>query len=53
MTEHTICEHNSHSNFPLFISYSHTDGAFVEKLESSLNKKGIRYWRDIHDMKAG
>jgi hypothetical protein len=38
---------------PLFISYSHADGTFVDKLESSLNEKGIRFWRDIHDMKAG
>ena len=38
---------------PLFISYSHCDIAFVDKLENQLNKKGIRFWRDIHDMKAG
>ncbi len=38
---------------PLFISYSHGDTKFVDKLESKLNEKGIRYWRDIHDAKAG
>ena len=38
---------------PLFISYSHGDGSFVDKLESHLNNKGVRFWRDIHDMKAG
>jgi len=38
---------------PLFISYSHNDGVFVDKLESYLNKKGVRFWRDIHDMKSG
>jgi len=38
---------------PLFISYSHADALFVNKLESQLSAKGIRYWRDIHDMKAG
>jgi hypothetical protein len=38
---------------PLFISYSHADTPFVEKLESSLTKKGIRFWRDIHDATAG
>jgi uncharacterized protein YjbI with pentapeptide repeats len=38
---------------PLFISYSQTDGTFVDKLESKLNEKGIRFWRDIHDMKSG
>jgi len=38
---------------PLFISYSHGDSTFVDKLESQLNEKGVRFWRDIHDMKAG
>lgn len=38
---------------PLFISYSHGDSAFVDNLEKELNKKGIRFWRDIHDMMAG
>ena len=37
----------------LFISYSHADGKFVDKIGTSLYKMGIRYWRDIHDMKAG
>jgi uncharacterized protein YjbI with pentapeptide repeats len=38
---------------PLFISYSHTDSTFVDKLEKGLNEKGVRFWRDIHDMTAG
>jgi uncharacterized protein YjbI with pentapeptide repeats len=38
---------------PLFISYSHADAEFVEKLEPHLTEKGIRFWRDIHDMKSG
>ncbi len=38
---------------PLFISYNHEDGIFVDKLETELNAKGVRFWRDIHDMKAG
>ena len=38
---------------PLFISYSHTDSAFVDTLEQGLNAKGVRFWRDIHDMTAG
>lgn len=38
---------------PLFISYSHADSAFVDKLEKGLNAKGVRFWRDVHDMKAG
>ena len=38
---------------PLFISYSHADSTFVDKLETQLNNKGIRFWRDVHDMKSG
>jgi len=38
---------------PLFISYSHGDSIFVDKLESHLDENGVRFWRDIHDMKAG
>ncbi len=38
---------------PLFISYSHEDSTFVDRLEKGLNKKGVRFWRDIHDMTAG
>jgi uncharacterized protein YjbI with pentapeptide repeats len=38
---------------PLFISYSHADNKFVEKLEPRLTKKGIRFWRDVHDMTVG
>ena len=38
---------------PLFISYSHADGKFADKICEHLTKKGIRYWRDMQDMKAG
>lgn len=38
---------------PLFISYSHADTLFLETLEKRLNEKHIRYWRDVHDLKAG
>ncbi|RJP48920.1 MAG: toll/interleukin-1 receptor domain-containing protein [Anaerolineaceae bacterium] len=38
---------------PLFISYSHTDSEFVNLLDSWLTEKGVRFWRDIHDAKAG
>lgn len=38
---------------PLFISYSHSDREFVNKIDVSLTQKGVRFWRDIHDMKAG
>jgi hypothetical protein len=38
---------------PLFISYSHTDSEFINKVGNSLTQKGIRYWRDVKDLKAG
>ena len=38
---------------PLFISYSHADSTFVEKMEYHLNAKGIRFWRDVHHATAG
>ena len=38
---------------PLFISYNHKDGEFVDEMEKHLNEKGIRFWRDIHDAPAG
>jgi len=37
----------------VFISYSHVDSEFVEKLETGLDDRHIRYWRDVHDLKAG
>lgn len=38
---------------PLFISYSHADTSFIEKLETYLLEKGIRFWRDVHNATAG
>lgn len=38
---------------PLFISYSHANTDFVQILEKRFDKKRIRYWRDVHDLKAG
>jgi len=38
---------------PLFVSYSQRDSEFVDKIGHSLTKKGIRYWRNLHDMTAG
>jgi len=38
---------------PLFISYSHSDGAFVDAIETLLTAQGVRFWRDIHHAKAG
>lgn len=37
----------------LFISYSHKDTEFVEAIEKRLDEKRIRFWRDVHDLKAG
>ncbi len=38
---------------PIFISYSHADAVFVDKIEKHLQKKGVRFWRDVHDAVAG
>jgi uncharacterized protein YjbI with pentapeptide repeats len=38
---------------PLFISYNHQDGQFVDEMEGLLNHQGIRFWRDIHHAVAG
>jgi uncharacterized protein YjbI with pentapeptide repeats len=38
---------------PLFISYSHADTDFVNYIDHAFTDKGVRFWRDIHDMKAG
>jgi hypothetical protein len=38
---------------PLFISYSSSDTVFVDKLESRLNERGIRFWHDVHEENAG
>jgi TIR domain len=37
----------------IFISYSWTDSAFVEKLYERLTKEGITVWLDRHEMVAG
>ncbi len=37
----------------LFISYSHDDSEFVDKLESQLNNRSIRFWRDVYHATAG
>lgn len=38
---------------PLFISYSHSNTDFVNAIEQLLINEGIRFWRDIHDARAG
>ena len=53
-TRYMICRQVKPFRFPpSFISYSHGDSEFVNKVGDQLTEKGIRYWRDIHDMKAG
>ena len=37
----------------IFISYSHANKAFVEKLHAALEEKGYSVWRDAHDLVAG
>jgi hypothetical protein len=38
---------------PMFISYSHADTDFVDKLELALCHAGIDAWRDVHDATVG
>lgn len=38
---------------PVFVSYSHANAAFVDKLGANLDKVGVRHWRDIKDATAG
>ena len=38
---------------PLFISYTHLDTAFVDRLDGKLEEKGVRFWRDTRDLRAG
>jgi uncharacterized protein YjbI with pentapeptide repeats len=38
---------------PLFVSYSQANSQFVDKIGGKLAERGIRYWRDIHELKAG
>ena len=38
---------------PLFISYSHADAEFVERLISELETNGLRCWRDVKNLTVG
>jgi len=38
---------------PLFVSYSHADSPFADKLCDCLNDKGVRFWRDKLHATAG
>ena len=37
----------------VYISYSRKDKAFVDRLVSDLNSKGINTWVDVHQIKPG
>jgi len=50
---HDIRAHQPIQIAPLFISYSHIDSVFVDRMEKSLDKRGIRFWRDIHQFTSG
>jgi hypothetical protein len=50
---HDLRVHQAIQIKPLFISYSHSDTAFFNHLETHFNKQGIRYWRDTHHATAG
>lgn len=56
----TILEHVHHLKStapiqarPVFVSYSHEDGEFIDRLTAALNSCGVRYWRDTDHMVAG
>src|SRR6266705_456187 len=38
---------------PLFISYSHADSAFVDRLEADLRSQGWKPWVDRHGLVGG
>ena len=50
---HDLRAHQAIQISPLFISYSHADAPFVDRLESYLVNSGIRFWRDVHHATAG
>ena len=50
---HDIRAHQPVQVSRLFVSYSHADSDFVDRLEKSLDEKGIRFWRDTHHATAG
>lgn len=48
---HHLRAHQSNSR--LFISYSHQDSSFADKIGPHLNDKGVRFWRYDHHATAG
>ena len=39
--------------FSVFISYGHADKPFARRLHDALQERGIRYWLDEHQLRAG
>jgi TIR domain/Pentapeptide repeats (8 copies) len=37
----------------IFVSYSHKDKEFVDKINKRLKDRGVAVWRDVHDLVAG
>jgi uncharacterized protein YjbI with pentapeptide repeats len=50
---HNLRAHQAIQISSLFISYSHTDGPFIDAMETYLNERGVRFWRDVHHSTAG
>jgi hypothetical protein len=50
---HDLRAHQPTQIGPLFISYNHADGPFVDELEVYLNERGVRFWRDVPHSTAG
>ena len=45
--------HQSIQISPLFISYNHSDAAFVDEVGGKLTEKGVRFWRDVYHSTSG
>ena len=58
VAEHIIKYYRTRIGQPIefyscFISYSHADASFAEQLHAGLLQRGIRCWKDDHDLKPG
>jgi hypothetical protein len=50
---HTQKDMGYHRHVPLvFVSYSHKDSAFVDRLATALMKRGVEVWRDVKEIHA-
>ena len=50
---HELCTRNAIRYYSCFISYSHDDKAFANRLHDELQRRGIRCWLDDHQMLPG